>query len=139
MRMKVEQLFARKLELVHNPLRANIEPFVELTDRQLFINRELSWLAFNERVLAEARNASLPLHERIKFLTISAGNLDEFFMVRVAGLKQQVANGIAELSADGMAPSEALGAISERTHLMVGELFRLWLRELLGLLAANGL
>ena len=122
-----------------NPLRATIQPFVELTDRQLFINRELSWLAFNERVMAEARNASLPLHERIKFLNISAGNLDEFFMVRVAGLKQQVQSGVAELSADGMAPSEALAAISERTHLMVVEQYRLWHRELLGLLAANGL
>ncbi len=112
---------------------------MELTDRLLFINRELSWLAFNERVLVEARNASLPLHERIKFLTISAGNLDEFFMVRVAGLKQQVQNGVAELSADGMGPSEALVAISERTHLMMAEQYRLWHRELLGLLSANGL
>jgi polyphosphate kinase len=112
---------------------------VELTDRQLFINRELSWLAFNERVLSEAHNATLPLHERIKFLTISAGNLDEFFMVRVAGLKQQVANEIAELSADGMSPSEALTAISERTHLMVVDQYRVWHRELLGLLAANSI
>ena len=120
-------------------LRGSIEPFLELTDRQLFINRELSWLAFNERVLAEARNATLPIHERIKFLSISAGNLDEFFMVRVAGLKQQVQNGVAELSADGMAPSEALQAISERSHLMVTEQYRLWQRELLGLLSAHGL
>ncbi len=120
-------------------LRATIGPVVELTDRQLFINRELSWLAFNERVLAEARNANLPLHERLKFLNISAGNLDEFFMVRVAGLKQQQQGGVAELSADGMAPGEALQAISERTHLMVTEQYRLWQRELLNLLAINGL
>ncbi len=112
---------------------------MELTDRQLFINREMSWLAFNERVLAEARNATLPLHERIKFLVISAGNLDEFFMVRVAGLKQQVANGIAELSADGMAPTEALAAISERTHAMVADQYDVWQTQVLGLLAANKL
>jgi polyphosphate kinase len=112
---------------------------VELIDRQLFINRELSWLAFNERVLSEARNATLPLHERLKFLSISCGNLDEFFMVRVAGLKQQQQGGVAELSADGMAPGEALLAISERTHLMVTEQYRLWRGELLNLLAANGL
>jgi polyphosphate kinase len=112
---------------------------VELSDRQLFINRELSWLAFNERVLSEARNSNLPLHERLKFLYISMGNLDEFFMVRVAGLKQQQQGGVAELAADGMAPGEALQAISERTHLMVAEQYRLWQRELLNLLAANGL
>src|SRR3954471_22819625 len=112
---------------------------MELTDRQLFINRELSWLAFNERVLAEARKANLPLHERLKFLNISAGNLDEFFMVRVAGLKQQQQGGVAELSADGMAPGELLQAISERTHLMVTEQYRLWQRGRLNLLAANGL
>jgi len=68
---------------------------VEPTDASLFINRELSWLAFNERVLREARNTSLPLYERIKFVALFAANLDEFFMVRVAGLKQQLAGGVA--------------------------------------------
>ena len=108
-------------------------------DRLLFINRELSWLAFNERVLAEARNASLPLHERIKFLAITASNLDEFFMVRVAGLKQQSQGGVAELPADGMLPGEQLTAISELAHKMVDELYGVWQRDLLPLLAANGI
>ena len=108
------------------------------TDRHLFLNRELSWLAFNERVLAEARNSSLPLQERLKFLAIVSGNLDEFFMVRVAGIKQQIQGGIAELPADGMLPGDQLSAIAERTHRMVEEQYRVWQRELLPLLSANG-
>ncbi|GMU58493.1 MAG: polyphosphate kinase [Myxococcaceae bacterium] len=108
-------------------------------DRHLFINRELSWLAFNERVLAEARNASLPLHERIKFLAITSGNLDEFFMVRVAGLKQQSQGGVAELPADGMLPGEQLAAIAALVHRMVGEQYEVWGRDLLPVLAANGI
>jgi polyphosphate kinase len=108
------------------------------TDRHLFLNRELSWLAFNERVLAEARNSSLPLQERLKFLAIVSGNLDEFFMVRVAGIKQQLQGGVAELPADGMLPGDQLTAIAERTHKMVEEEYRVWQRELLPLLSANG-
>lgn len=109
------------------------------TDKHLFLNRELSWLAFNERVLSEARNASLPLHERLKFLAIVSGNLDEFFMVRVAGIKQQLQGGVADLPADGMLPIEQLSAISERAHRMVDEQYRVWTRELLPLLGVNGL
>ncbi len=109
------------------------------SDRNLFINRELSWLAFNDRVLAEARNPSLPLLERLKFLSISSGNLDEFFMVRVAGLKQQLQGGVVELPADGMLPAESLATISQAAHQMVTEQGRIWQKELLPLLAANGL
>lgn len=111
---------------------------VDSADRQLFINRELSWLAFNERVLAEARNATLPLHERIKFLAITSSNLDEFFMVRVAGLKQQSQGGVAELPADGMLPGEQLQAISDLAHRMVAEQYTVWQRDVLPVLAANG-
>ena len=109
------------------------------TDKHLFLNRELSWLAFNERVLSEARNSSLPLHERVKFLAIVSSNLDEFFMVRVAGIKQQLQGGVADLPADGMLPIEQLSAISERAHRMVDEQYRVWTREVLPLLGANGL
>jgi polyphosphate kinase len=112
---------------------------VDNTDRHLFINRELSWLAFNARVLDEARQATLPLHERLKFLSISASNLDEFFMVRVAGIKQQMLSGTSDLPADGMPQAEQLAAISELTHRMSDDQYRIWTQELLPLLASNGL
>jgi polyphosphate kinase len=111
---------------------------VEFNDPQLFINRELSWLAFNERVLADAYNRELPLYERLKFYAIACSNLDEFFMVRVAGLKQQLASGVAETAADRMLPAEQLAAISERVHRLVDASSRLWEEELWpGLVAAG--
>src|SRR5476651_415444 len=88
---------------------------VNLDDPSLYINRELSWLAFNRRVLEEGLDPTVPLLERIKFLAIFASNLDEFFMVRVGGLQQKVQAGIAVGSgADRMAPRDQLAAISQK-------------------------
>jgi polyphosphate kinase len=95
-------------------------------DPNLFINRELSWLAFNERVLEQAYNPAHPLLERLRFLTISASNLDEFYMVRVAGLKGLVRAGIETRAADGMTPSEQLSAISERVGRVTRDQHRCW-------------
>src|SRR6266545_2403459 len=97
---------------------------------RLYINRELSWLDFNQRVLDEAADRSLPLGERIKFLGIVASNLDEFFMVRVAGLKSQIEAGVLTPPPDGMLPREQLAAVSARVHRMVGDQYRLWREEL---------
>src|SRR5687767_7262278 len=83
-----------------------------------FFNRELSWLEFNQRVLDEALDDSLPLLERLKFLAITASNLDEFFMVRVGGLRVLVEQGVTKPDSAGMTPAEQLAAIRERTRQM---------------------
>ena len=92
-----------------------------------FINRELSWLAFNTRVLEEAQNENNPLLERVKFLSISATNLDEFAMVRIAGLMDQQHHGIHTPSLDGMTPKQQLSHIHESVSKLVGEQQRCWL------------
>ena len=119
------------------PPAAGVVDVAAISARERFINRELSWLAFNTRVLEEARNPRHPLLERVRFLSISASNLDEFYMVRVAGLKGQVNAGVTQVSADGLTPQEQLDLINEQ----VRDIFKLqdviW-EELQALLAQRG-
>jgi polyphosphate kinase len=106
---------------------------------ELFINRELSWLAFNHRVLEEAMDATQPLLERLKFAIIVANNLDEFFMVRVAALKHAVAEGDASSDHAGLTSEKQLSLISERCHEMVERLYRTVSDEILPALADRGI
>lgn len=111
-----------------------------LADPYLYINRELSWLEFNRRVLEEALDPDLhPLLERVKFLAIFSSNLDEFFMIRVSGLKQQVSAGSVELPPDGMTPAEQLAAIRECLLPMLDQAMACWRDDLKPKLAKAGI
>ena len=94
-------------------------PTLDLADPSLYLNRELSMLAFQERVLEEAEDPANPLLERVKFLSIFSSNMAEFYMVRVAGLKQQVSAGVRDLSADGLTPAEQLELVREKAQRAV--------------------
>ena len=104
-----------------------------------FVNRELSWLEFNRRVLEEAQDPSVPLLERVKFLAIFSSNLDEFFMVRVATLKRRIRAGDQAPGPDGLTPAETLAAVAARVHELVDEQHRCFLEEIQPLLAAEGI
>lgn len=111
----------------------------DLTSPELYTNRELSWLDFNERVLAQARDARIPLIERLRFLAITANNLDEFFMVRVSALKRLVAAGAMGRTPDGMTAQDQLTAIDGRCSRMLADMSDLWLSELAPAMKEEGL
>ena len=104
-----------------------------------FLNRELSWLEFNQRVLDEACDKRNPLLERVKFFCIASSNLDEFFEVRVAGIKQQMESAVVEDSVDGKTATENFRALHKRTHRLVAELYRCWREQLRPSLAKHGI
>jgi polyphosphate kinase len=110
-----------------------------LSDSSLYHNRELSLLEFNQRILEEAQDPSNPILERLRFLCIVASNLDEFFEVRVAGLKQQRQSNVSAPGPDGMSPGEQLAAISSRVRKMVDDKYRAWSEGLVPALQENNI
>ena len=104
-----------------------------------YVNRELSWLDFNWRVLGEAKDKTTPLFDRLKFLSITASNLDEFFMVRVASLKDMIHANYTKRDIAGLTAAEQLTAIEAKTHQLVEEQYHVYSRSLLPALRQNGL
>lgn len=115
------------------------EAEVRYMEPENYVNRELSWLEFNYRVLGEARDKTTPLFDRLKFLSITASNLDEFFMVRVASLKDMVHAGYNKPDIAGMTAQQQLDAIGVKTHALVEDQYKTYSRALLPLLHDNGL
>lgn len=113
--------------------------FKEFDKPEYFVNRELSWIKFDDRVLSEARDKNLPLFERLKFLSITSSNLDEFYMVRVASLKDQVHAGYKKTDIAGMTAKEQLKAISRQTHDLVHVQYSTLNRSLVPALEKAGL
>lgn len=122
-----------------DPAPAQPEPPAEPLPADRFLDRELSWLAFNERVLELAEDPAQPLLERVRFLAIFASNLDEFFMVRVAGLKRRIATGLAVPAASGLSPRQELEAIGRRAHELTARHARVFGEQVQPALAAEGI
>src|ERR1700752_4960405 len=125
--------------IVALPASAEDAPSSRFSASENFINRELSWLEFNRRVLEEAQDPTQPLIERVKFVTIFSSNLDEFFEIRVAGIKQQIESETSDVGPDGMSPTETFARIQRLAHELVGLEYDLWNKDLLPELAKNGI
>ena len=111
----------------------------DFTKPEYYLNRELSWLEFNARVLGEAADSTQPLLERVRFLSIFGSNLDEFFEIRIAGLKQQIEHGSTVVGPDHLTPADTFAAAQKRAHELVGEAYAVWNRELIPRLAKEGI
>src|SRR5947209_9816068 len=120
-------------------VRKDVPAANRFSDPRNFINRELSWLEFNRRVLEEAQDATQPLMERVKFLTIFSSNLDEFFEIRVAGIKQQIESETSDVGPDGLSPTETFNAIQRIVRELVATQYTFWNSELMPELARNGI
>src|SRR5881409_394994 len=120
-------------------LRKDLPAANRFSDPHNFINGELSWLEFNRRVLEEAQDVTQPLTERVKFLSIFSSNLDEFFEIRVAGIKQQIESETSDVGPDGLSPTETFNNIQRVVRELVAAQYALWNEELLPLLAKNGI
>jgi len=139
--MAGEQEYLRTIPrtAANDTLTAEPVAAADLSDPHLYINRELSWLAFNERVLENARGSAHPLLERVKFLAIAANNLDEFYMIRVATLTRQLRAGLDTASPDGMTVRQQLGAVRTRAARLLQEIDDTWAAELRPQLEAAGI
>ena len=127
--------------LVPDETNAEVDvlPRIDLSDPTLYINRELSWIEFNGRCRpGRSRRCTAPAAERVKFLAIFSSNLDEFFMIRVSGLKDQIAAGVTNTPPDGMTPTQQFAAIREKLLPLVDEQRRIYQEDLLPELAAAG-
>ncbi len=122
-----------------NGLKKTTYQQVDFRDSQYYTNREMSWVLFNYRVLSEARDKSIPLFERLKFLSITASNLDEFFMIRIASLKDMVNAGYKKTDIAGLKPEEQLSLLDSRIHELVDLQYSTYNRSLLPQLAQKGL
>jgi polyphosphate kinase len=120
-------------------LSAGTQEKRDVSDPRNFINRELSWLEFNRRVLEEAQDPTQPLIERVKFLTIFSSNLDEFFEIRVAGIKQQIESETSDVGPDGMSPTDTFNNIRKVANELVATEYALWNEELMPQLAKHGI